>query len=62
MSGRGCVVCVAGPAGMGKARLTREAAQLAKSRNVEVISTFCESHATDITFRVVGSCCAPPPE
>ena len=27
---------------------------LAKSRNVEVFSTFCESHATDIAFRVVA--------
>ena len=28
--------------------------RLAKSRNVEVFSTFCESHATDIAFRVVA--------
>jgi class 3 adenylate cyclase len=54
MSGRGCVVCVAGPAGIGKTRLVAEAVQLAKSRNVEVFSTFCESHATDIPFRVVA--------
>jgi class 3 adenylate cyclase len=53
MSGRGCVVCVAGPAGIGKTRLVGEAVQLAKSRDVEVFSTFCESHATDIAFRVV---------
>jgi len=53
MSGRGCVVCVAGPAGIGKTRLVGEAVQLAKSRDVEVFSTFCESHATDIALRVV---------
>ena len=53
MSGRGCVVCVAGPAGIGKTRLVGEAVQLAKSLDVEVFSTFCESHATDIAFRVV---------
>jgi class 3 adenylate cyclase len=53
MSGRGCVVCVAGPAGIGKTRLVGEAVQLAKSRDFEVFSTFCESHATDIAFRVV---------
>jgi adenylate cyclase len=54
MSGRGCVVCVAGPAGIGKTRLAGEAVQLAKSQNVEVFSTFCESHATGIAFRVVA--------
>ena len=54
MSGRGCVVCVAGPAGIGKTRLVGEAVRLAKSRNIEVFSTFCESHATDIAFRVVA--------
>ena len=54
MSGRGCVVCVAGPAGIGKTRLVGEAVQLAESRDVEVFSTFCESHATDIAFRVVA--------
>ena len=54
MSGRGCVVCVAGPAGIGKTRLAGEAVQLAKRRNVEVFSTFCESHATGIAFHVVA--------
>ncbi|HUO37741.1 MAG TPA: adenylate/guanylate cyclase domain-containing protein, partial [Mycobacterium sp.] len=54
MSGRGCVVCVAGPAGIGKTRLVGEAVQLAKKRNVEMFSAFCESHASDIAFRVVA--------
>jgi len=54
MGGQGSVVGVAGPAGIGKTRLAREAVQLAKSRGVEVFSTFCESHATDIPFRVVA--------
>jgi class 3 adenylate cyclase len=54
ISGRGCVVCVAGPAGIGKTRLVGEAMRLAKSRNVEVFSTFCESHAADVPFRVVA--------
>ena len=53
-AGRGCVVGVVGPPGIGKTRLTAEAARLAKSLAVEVFSTFCESHATDIPFHVVA--------
>ena len=52
--GRGSVVDVVGPPGIGKTRLAREAVQLAKQRGVEVFSTFCESHATDIAFHVVA--------
>ena len=54
MGGRGSVVAVAGPPGIGKTRLAREAVRLAKSRGVEVFSTFCESHATEVPFRVVA--------
>ena len=55
IGGRGCVVGVAGRAGIGKTRLVREAVQLAKSRGAVVLSTFCESHATDVPFSVVAS-------
>jgi len=54
IEGRGSVVGVVGPPGIGKTRLAREAVQLAKSRGVEVFSTFCESHATDVPFRVLA--------
>jgi class 3 adenylate cyclase len=54
IGGRGSVVGVAGPPGIGKTRLARETVQLAKSHGVEVFSTFCESHATDVPFHVVA--------
>jgi class 3 adenylate cyclase len=53
-SGRGSVVAVVGPPGIGKTRLIAEAVALAKSSGVEVFSTFGESHATDIPFHVVA--------
>ncbi|OMC21980.1 adenylate/guanylate cyclase domain-containing protein [Mycobacterium colombiense] len=54
MSGRGCVVCVAGPAGIGKTRLTDEAVAMADRRGVVVSSVFCESHASDVPFVVAA--------
>jgi hypothetical protein len=54
MGGRGSVVAVAGPPGIGKTRLAREAVRLGKSLGAEVFSTFCESHATEVPFRVVA--------
>lgn len=54
VGGRGAVVGVVGSPGIGKTRLAREAAALATPRGAEVFSTFCESHATDVPFRVVA--------
>jgi class 3 adenylate cyclase len=54
IGGHGSVVGVVGSPGIGKTRLAREAVQLAKDRGVEVFFTFCESHATDVPFRVVA--------
>ena len=54
VSGQGCVIGVAGPAGIGKSRLVGETVALAKSRGVEVFSAFCESHTCEIPFHVVA--------
>ncbi len=54
VSGRGCVVNVVGPAGIGKTRLVLEAVELAKSHGVQVFSTHCESHTSDVPFAAVA--------
>ncbi|MEB4209241.1 AAA family ATPase [Mycobacterium sp. 94-17] len=54
MSGRGCLVCVVGPPGIGKTRLTGEATAMADRRGLVVSSVFCESHASDVPFFVVA--------
>ena len=52
--GRGGVVTVVGPPGIGKSRVARETAALAAGRGVAVLWTFCESHARDIPFYAVS--------
>jgi len=54
IGGHGAVVEVVGPPGIGKSRLVREVAAIAARRGVEVFTTYCESHATDIAFHVVA--------
>jgi hypothetical protein len=54
VEGQGAVVTAVGSPGIGKSRLVREVIALAAARRVEVFSTFCESHATDVPFRVVA--------
>jgi predicted ATPase len=54
IDGHGAVVGVVGSPGIGKSRLVREVAAIARRRDVEVFTTYCESHATDVPFRVVA--------
>ncbi|MCV7443367.1 AAA family ATPase [Mycobacterium paraense] len=54
IDGSGAVVGVVGPPGIGKSRLVREVSATAAARGVEVFSAFCESHASDVPFRVVA--------
>ncbi|WP_029117998.1 AAA family ATPase, partial [Mycobacterium sp. URHB0044] len=53
IGGRGEVLNVVGPPGIGKSRVAREAATLAAARGMEVFWTFCESHARDVPFYAV---------
>ena len=52
--GHGAVVGVVGPPGIGKSRLVREVSAMASARSVEVFTTFCESHTSQISFRAVA--------
>src|SRR6201996_1686433 len=54
IDGHGAVVGVVGSPGIGKSRLVREVTAIAAARGVEVFTTFCESHASDIPFYVVA--------
>jgi hypothetical protein len=54
INGQGCVVGVTGPPGIGKSRVCRELAKIAQSFDVEVVSTFCESHTSQIPFHVMA--------
>jgi adenylate cyclase len=54
IAGRGCVVGLIGAPGIGKTRLARELATIANELGVEVHSTFCEAHETEVPFHVVG--------
>jgi hypothetical protein len=54
IDGHGAVVAVVGSPGIGKSRLVREVAAMAGRRGVEVFTTFCESHTSEVPFHAVA--------
>ena len=54
IDGSGGVVGVCGPPGIGKSRIVAESAQLAIDRGMDVVTTYCESHTTDIPFHALA--------
>ena len=54
VDGHGAVVGVVGPPGIGKSRLVREVSAMAAARDVEVFTTFCESHTSEVPFHAVA--------
>ena len=54
INGVGCAAAVVGPPGIGKSRTVGDTAKLATARGVQVYSTFCESHAREVPYRVVA--------
>jgi class 3 adenylate cyclase len=54
VAGHGAVVGVMGPPGIGKSRLVREIAAIARQRSAEVFTTFCESHTSQVPFHAVA--------
>jgi class 3 adenylate cyclase len=53
IGGHGAVVGVVGPPGIGKSRLVREVSAMALARGVEVFTTYCESHTSQIPLHAV---------
>ncbi len=53
-SGTGSVVGVVGPPGIGKSRIVAEVVDIARARDIEVFSTYCESHTNEVPFHAVG--------
>ena len=53
IDGKGRVVGLVGPPGIGKSRMVFEVAAMAAERGVEVFTASCESHTSELPFYVV---------
>ena len=54
VEGHGAVVALVGSPGIGKSRVVREGAAMAAGRGVDVFTAYCESHTSQVPFRVVA--------
>ena len=54
VAGKGRVVGVVGSPGIGKSRMVDETMRLAEDRGVEVFTTYCESHTSNVSFHVAA--------
>jgi adenylate cyclase len=54
INSHGCVAGVVGPPGIGKSRIVAETANLAANRGLQVYSTYCESHTSDVPFQAAN--------
>jgi hypothetical protein len=54
VAGQGAVVGVVGSPGIGKSRLVREVSAMADAGDIDVFTTFCESHASQVPFHAVA--------
>lgn len=54
IAGRGGVVGIVGPPGIGKSRVARETAAIAATRGAQVVWTFCESHTAEVPFHALA--------
>jgi class 3 adenylate cyclase len=54
VAGRGSVICMVGPPGIGKSRMCRELAHRAEGIGAQVFSAASESHTSDVSFRVIA--------
>ncbi len=50
LTGRGTVLSVVGPPGIGKSRTARETAALARAKGIDVFWTYCQSHTAEVPF------------
>jgi len=54
VDGHGAVVGFFGAPGIGKSRLVREVCAMAAARDIEVFTSFCESHTSKVPFHAVA--------